>query len=171
MSEKSAEVLGPLDAEQVRKFLPHRFPFLLIDKVEEVTKTSPTMKVSKDHVGSKVRAIKNVSANEPFFTGHFPSHMIMPGVLIIEAMAQAAVFSFFPSQGENPGDFADKFSMFLVGAEEFRFRRPVVPGDRLVIHTELVKSHSSMIFFDCYVEVDGHRVAEGKILSQVKEMT
>lgn len=170
-SEKSSsDKTGLLDIEKVRRFLPHRYPFLLIDRVEEINRVSTSTKVGKEHVGAKVRAIKNVTANEPFFMGHFPEHMIMPGVLLLEVMAQAAIFSFYPQNENEASKFPNEYSIFLVGLEEVRFRKQVVPGDRLVIQTELVKAHSGLIVFDGSIEVDGAKVAEARILSQVKEI-
>lgn len=166
MSEK----IGPLTAEQVKSFLPQRYPFLFVDEVQEINRVSLSEKIGREHIGTTVTATKNVRREEPHFEGHFPGNPIMPGVLMIEAMAQAAIFSFYPKDPKDAG-FSKNYSVFLVGTEGMRFRRVVVPGDVLTIKTTLTKAHSSMVVFECSIEVNGERTAEGTILSQVKEMT
>ena len=109
-----------MDICQILKLLPHRYPFLLIDRVLEAE-------------GKRFRALKNVTFNEPYFQGHFPGYPIMPGVLLIEAMAQAAVAVVIQQPEYKPGGL-----VFLVGVEEARFKKPVVPGDTLFLEGELL---------------------------------
>ena len=104
-----------MDINEIREYLPHRYPFLLVDRVAEL-----------DIEGKTIRAYKNVSINEPFFNGHFPEHPIMPGVLIIEAMAQAAGILGFKMLDVKP---ADGTLYYFVGSDKLRFRQPVLPGD------------------------------------------
>ncbi len=117
--------MNAMDNLQIRKFLPHRYPFLLVDKVLAI------------ETGKKITAIKNVTANEPFFNGHFPGAPIMPGVLMIEALAQASGLLVLNSLGVAEGDDRDMF--FLAGVDEARFKRMVVPGDQLQLDVELMK--------------------------------
>ena len=107
-----------MDIHQILKLLPHRYPFLLVDRVNELER------------GKRILAIKNVTINEPFFTGHFPARPVMPGVLILEALAQAAGLLSFDMMGEAPGD--DKV-FYFVGIDGARFKRPVEPGDQLML--------------------------------------
>ena len=126
--------------EEIRKFLPHRYPFLLVDRVVEC------------NPGENIVAIKNVSINEPHFTGHFPNQAIMPGVLIIEALAQVTGLLGFRTMSEEP---SDDILYMLVGVDNVRFKRQVVPGDQLVLKAT-VKRRSKVIWkFSCEASVDG----------------
>uniref|UniRef100_UPI0035188C9D 3-hydroxyacyl-ACP dehydratase FabZ n=2 Tax=Alloalcanivorax venustensis TaxID=172371 RepID=UPI0035188C9D len=138
-----------MDINQVREYLPHRYPFLLVDRVVSV------------EPGKRIEAYKNVSINEPFFNGHFPHEPIMPGVLIIEAMAQAAGILGFVTANKKP---ADGFIYFLVGSDKARFKRPVVPGDRLTLHAEWLTLRRNIGKFSCRAEVDGKVVAVSDLL-------
>ena len=131
-----------LDFDALKKAIPHRFPFLLIDKV---TITDP----EKSAVG-----IKNVSGNEPFFQGHFPEKAIMPGVLIVEALAQVAC-ALFLSRPENKNKLA-----FFMGMEEIKFRKPVVPGDRLELKIEILKMR------DRFGKAKGEAFVEGQLVAE-----
>lgn len=135
-----------LDARTIRGLLPHRYPFILVDRVIEI---------SED--GTRAVAIKNVSANEPFFQGHFPDYAIMPGVLIVEALAQAGGATLL-GQVEREGKLA-----VLVGIDGFRFRRQVVPGDQLRLEVSLTKMRGPVGRMFGRATVDGQPVTEGEI--------
>ncbi len=144
-----------LDIKQIMERLPHRYPMLLVDRVLEMVP------------GKHIVAIKNVTLNEPFFTGHFPHHPVMPGVLIIEALAQAsALFSFEGDSGVNPAN--PKMAYYLVGVDEARFRRPVVPGDQLRLESTAEKISRSICKYATRATVDGQLVAEAKIMCAIR---
>lgn len=130
----------------IRRVLPHRYPFLLVDRILEV---------SED--GTRAVAIKNVTANEPFFQGHFPDNAIMPGVLIVEALAQAGGAALLGAQARE-----GKLAM-LAGIDGFRFRRPVVPGDTLRLEVELIKMRGPVGRVHGRALVEGQLAAEGTI--------
>ena len=140
--------------EEIRRFLPHRYPFLLIDRV---TACIP---------GESLQAIKNVSVNEPHFTGHFPEVPIMPGVLIIEALAQATGLLGFRTMSEEPS--SDLLYM-LVGVDNVRFKRQVVPGDQLILNAKLLRRSSVIWKFECEATVDGKLVTKADLLCAAKE--
>ena len=142
--------MGTLDIHQIRKILPHRYPFLLIDKV---TSYEPY---------KSIVAVKNVSANEPFFQGHFPVKPIMPGVLIIEAMAQAAALLGCVSTAEVD---RDGHLYYLVGVDQVRFKRPVEPGDQLVIIVEFEKVRQNLWKFHARATVADDFVAAAELLT------
>jgi 3-hydroxyacyl-[acyl-carrier-protein] dehydratase len=131
--------IGAMDSLQIRKALPHRYPFLLIDRVTTGT------------IGESITALKNVSNNEPFFQGHFPGKPVMPGVLVIEAMAQAGgVLSHVTMIDLEP-----KPLFFLAGVDNARFRRTVLPGDQLVIQVDVERVKRGIWFYKCNATVDG----------------
>lgn len=132
------------DVMGIQKLIPHRYPFLLIDRVVNI-------ETGKSGVG-----VKNVTVNEPFFPGHFPSHPVMPGVLIIEAMAQTSAVLVMHALG----DTAHGKVVYFMSIDEAKFRKPVVPGDRLYIHCEAQKSRGSIWRFAGVAKVDGVKVAE-----------
>lgn len=134
-----------LDINVIQKILPHRYPFLLVDRILEISDT-------------KVRGIKNVTINEPFFQGHFPGHPIMPGVLILEAMAQVGGVGAL-----NIKDNIGKLAYFL-SINNAKFRKPVVPGDQLVIEVEFVKAKLSVIQVHAVAKVDGQVVTEADLM-------
>ncbi|AFT70207.1 MULTISPECIES: 3-hydroxyacyl-ACP dehydratase FabZ [Alloalcanivorax] len=138
-----------MDINEVREYLPHRYPFLLVDRVVNV------------EPGKRIEAYKNVTINEPFFNGHFPQEPIMPGVLIIEAMAQAAGILGFVTENKRP---ADGYIYLLVGVDNARFKRQVVPGDRLTLHAEWLMLRRSILKFTCRAEVEGQLVASADML-------
>lgn len=138
-----------MDVKEIRNYLPHRFPFLLIDRVESLVE------------GETIHAYKNVSVNEPFFTGHFPDSPIMPGVLIVEALAQAAGILGFKTAGKKPSDGS---IYYLVGCDNVRFKRMVIPGDRLDLEASVVSSRRGIWKFDCKASVAGDLAASASIL-------
>lgn len=139
---------------EIRTFLAHRYPFLLVDRVLEV------------EPGKSIRCIKNVTINEPFFQGHFPEFPIMPGVLIIEAMAQATGLLGFRTMGEEP---ESDMLYILAGVDKVKFRKQVVPGDQLELRAELVKQKGKIWKFDAQALVDGKRTASAEITCVVTE--
>ena len=136
------------DIDEILKRLPHRYPFLMVDRVREVVP------------GKSIVAVKNVSANEAYFEGHFPGHPVMPGVLIIEALAQAGGILAYESVAAEERIWI----LYLAGLEEIRFKQTVRPGDQLVLRVELVKHKRSLWRFTAVAEVDGKLVAEAQIL-------
>ena len=138
-----------LDMAAILERLPHRFPFLLVDRVLEL------------HRGSSIRALKNVTYNEPFFPGHFPGRPVMPGVMIIEALAQAAGILCFVTEDVIP-DHTTRF--YFVGIDKARFRRPVVPGDQLVLTAQLERSLKGIWRFSTSALVDGQEAAHAQMM-------
>lgn len=134
---------------EILKQLPHRYPFLLVDRVLECTP------------GESIVAIKNVTFNENFFPGHFPGRPVMPGVIIIEALAQVTGLLAFASVGQAPSD--DELYYF-VGIDKARFKRPVQPGDQLVLKATLTRKIKGIWKFDTHAEVDGKAVARAEIM-------
>lgn len=144
-----------LDIHEIMNILPHRQPFLLIDRVLEIHDPG-----SANRIGRKVKVLKNVSFNEPHFAGHFPHRAVMPGVLIVESMAQAAGIACY-----RPGD--PKADVAIGRVSEFRIRRPVVPGDQLIIHGEVIKDRGQMIVIALKAFVDDELVTELELLAYV----
>ena len=140
--------------EEIRRFLPHRYPFLLIDRVLDCVP------------GETLTAIKNVSVNEPFFTGHFPETPIMPGVLIIEALAQATGLLGFKTMSEEP---SDDLLYMLVGVDNVRLKRQVVPGDQLTLKVTLKRRSKVIWKFTGEASVDGEIVTTAELLCAAKE--
>ena len=146
MEREEIDVKGKvLDINMIQKILPHRYPFLLVDRVMEVTDNTAI-------------GIKNVTINEPFFQGHFPGHPIMPGVLILEAMAQVAGVASL-SRKSNIGKLA-----YFLSVKEAKFRKPVLPGDRLVIEIELLKSKLNIMQVRAVAKVDDAVVTEAEMM-------
>ena len=139
----------PLDIKEIREYLPHRYPFLLVDRVLEI------------EMGKRIKALKNVTCNEDFFNGHFPAHPVMPGVLIIEALAQAAGVLGFKTMDKKPSEG----SVYLfVGADNVRFKRQVVPGDQLILEAEVLRVRAGVWKFACYASVNAEIVCTATIL-------
>ena len=138
-----------LDIEAIISRLPHRFPFLLVDRVLSMT------------AGESIVAIKNVTINEAHFVGHFPQHPVMPGVLVVEALAQAGgLLAWQSAKSEN----MHVTILYLVGLENVRFKQPVTPGDQLILRANLTKHRRGLWRFECVAEVDGKVAAEAEIL-------
>lgn len=147
--------MAEMDIGAVLEHLPHRYPFLMIDRVREC------------EPGKRIVALKNVSANEPYFQGHFPNRPIMPGVLILEAMAQAAGILVFRTEGTRP----DANSVYLyAGIDEARFKKPVSPGDLLELDVTLERNLRGIWKFGCTARVDGAVVAQAKILCSMRRI-
>lgn len=138
-----------MDVNEIREYLPHRYPFLLVDRVEEL------------ELGKSIKAYKNVTVNEPFFNGHFPDEPVMPGVLIVEAMAQAAGILGFKTMDKTPQDGS---MYYFVGSDKLRFKKPVVPGDRLDLFAEVVSEKRGIWKFEVRAEVAGKMVSSATIL-------
>jgi 3-hydroxyacyl-[acyl-carrier-protein] dehydratase len=145
-----------MDIEEIREYLPHRYPFLLVDRVTEL-----------DIENKSIRAYKNVSVNEPFFNGHFPQHPIMPGVLIIEAMAQAAGILAFKMLDARPSDGT---LYYFVGSDKLRFRQPVLPGDKLVLEANFLSCKRQIWKFECKATVDGKAVCSAEIICAERKL-
>jgi len=135
-----------LDVNEIMKLLPHRYPFLLVDRVLEID------------AGKKIVGLKNVTINEPFFPGHFPGHPVMPGVLIVEAMAQVAAILVYSSSEDNK----DKITYF-VGIDNTKFRKPVVPGDQLRLELEVIGCRRGIYTFSGKAYVEGKLVTESEL--------
>jgi len=143
-----------LDIQEIKEYLPHRYPFLLVDRVVEC------------EPGKRLLAYKNVTYNEPFFTGHFPHQPIMPGVIIIEALAQTTGLL----AGQTQPDVLGKGkTYYLVGLDKVRFKRPVVPGDKLCLEASYLRHKRNIWAFACKAEVDGEFVASAEIMCAAAE--
>jgi 3-hydroxyacyl-[acyl-carrier-protein] dehydratase len=160
-----------LSVDQILKFLPHRAPFMLVDRVLEIHPTGDLSDLSPaGKIGTRVVAQKNVSYNEPYFQGHFPGFAILPGVLILEIMAQTSSFSLYPYMASHPAGIehlARNFQCIFVGVDSARFRKPVIPGDTLRIETTVTKCRGRLWAFKCEATVDGQRVAEAEIMANL----
>lgn len=144
-----------VDINEILRYLPHRYPFLLIDRVIEL------------ELDKRVVAIKNVTMNEPHFTGHFPHLPVMPGVLVVEAMAQAAGVLSFATMGRH----SDPDSVFyFAGIDEARFKKPVIPGDQLRLEVEILRKSRLLWKFKGRALVDGQLVAEAQLMCALREI-
>jgi 3-hydroxyacyl-[acyl-carrier-protein] dehydratase len=137
------------DIYEVMKYLPHRYPFLLVDRVIECLP------------GKSIRALKNVTYNEPFFTGHFPGRPVMPGVMIIEALAQVAGIFAFCTAGKVPNE---NTRFYFAGIDKARFRRPVVPGDQLILTAKLDRNFKGIWLLSVQALVDEEEAASAQIM-------
>ena len=144
-----------MDIHQILKLLPHRYPFLLVDRVLEIDK------------GKSIKALKNVTINEPFFTGHFPHRPVMPGVLMLEAMAQAAALLAFDALGTPPGE---KTIYYFAGIDGARFKRPVEPGDQLVMDVSLERMKSGIFKFKGIARVDEQLACEAELMCTMRTL-
>jgi len=144
-----------MDIHEILAHLPHRYPMLLVDRVLEC------------EPGKRILAIKNVTINEPFFSGHFPHHPVMPGVLVIEALAQAAGILAFGTLGRKPDD---KTVYYFVGIDEARFKRPVAPGDQLLLEVAVERTMRGIWKFDAKARVGTVVVAEAKLMCTLRDL-
>lgn len=151
--ETTGSVDSRMDIHQILQYLPHRYPFLLVDRVVEVVP------------GERITTLKNVSVNEPFFPGHYPHHPVMPGVLILEAMAQAAAILSFKTSGNKPDDSQ---VYYFVGIDNARFKKPVGPGDQLIIDVGLSANKRGIWKFSAVAKVDGLVAAEADLICAVR---
>lgn len=145
--------MAVLDIVAIREILPHRYPFLLVDRIEELE-------------AERITGIKNVTVNEPFFVGHFPEFPVMPGVLIVEAMAQVAGVLVLKSIPDR-----DRKLVFLASIEEAKFRRPVVPGDQLRIEMAVIRRKASVAKMSGKATVNGIVVAEATLMCKLADRT
>jgi len=144
-----------MEIQEILEHLPHRYPMLLVDRVLEC------------ELNKRILAIKNVSINEPFFTGHFPYYPVMPGVLIVEALAQAAAILMFRSHGIKPDD---KSVYYLVGIDGARFKRPVVPGDQLVLEVNIERMSRNLSKLVGRARVGDALAAEATLLCTLRDL-
>lgn len=147
--------MDTMDIYEVMQHLPHRYPFLLVDKVLEIKK------------GESLKAIKNVSFNEPFFTGHFPGRPVMPGVLILEALAQATGILAFVTTESKP---TENSLYYLVGIDNARFKQPVIPGDQLLLEVEVLQTKRGVWKFEGKASVDGKVVTTATLMCAEREV-
>ena len=144
-----------MDIHQILKQLPHRYPFLLVDRVLSI------------EAGKRIVALKNVTMNEPFFTGHFPHRPVMPGVLILEAMAQAAALLSFDAQGVTPDD---KTVYYFAGIDGARFKRPVEPGDQLVMEVTVERAKAGIYKFKGITRVGDEVACEAELMCTMRRI-
>ncbi len=146
-----------MDINEILKHLPHRYPFLLIDRVVSL------------EPDKNIVAMNNVTINEPFFVGHFPHHPVMPGVLVIEAMAQVAAVLTFRSNNHLPDD---KSIYYFVGIDNARFKRPVIPGDQLMLHVSITRAREArgLWKFKAEARVDAKLAAEAELLCTLRNL-
>ena len=144
-----------LDIQHILRKLPHRYPFLLVDRVLELEK------------GVRIKALKNVTMNEPFFSGHFPARPVMPGVLMLEALAQAAALLSFESLDSEPG--ADTV-VYFAGIDGARFKRPVGPGDQLILEATIDRHKSGIYRYRTRATVDGQLAVEAELMCTMRKV-
>ena len=144
-----------MDIYQILKQLPHRYPILLVDRVLEIEK------------GVRIKALKNVSVNEPYFSGHFPSRPVMPGVLMLEALAQAAALLAFDTLGETPDE---KTVYYFAGIDGARFKRPVEPGDQLILEVELDRMKACIFKFKARAKVCEESAVEAELMCTMRKI-
>ena len=145
-----------MDIHEILTLLPHRYPFLMVDRVLEIDK------------GKSIKALKNVTINEPFFGGHFPNRPVMPGVLMLEALAQTAALLSFSAMGAGLGE---NTVYYFVGIDGARFKRPVEPGDQLVMEVELMRSKSRIFKFKARATVDGELAVEAELMCTSRDVS
>jgi 3-hydroxyacyl-[acyl-carrier-protein] dehydratase len=146
--------MNKMEIREILNYLPHRFPFLLIDRVLELEE------------GKRIVAVKNVAINEPFFQGHFPGNPVMPGVMILEALAQAAAILSFRSMNR---DSMQNLLYYFVGIDHARFKKPVTPGDQLILNVSMLRQVRGIGKFAAYATVDNALVTEAELMCTIKE--
>jgi 3-hydroxyacyl-[acyl-carrier-protein] dehydratase len=144
-----------MDIHKILKQLPHRYPFLLVDRVLEIDK------------GKSIRALKNVTINEPFFEGHFPTRPVMPGVLMLEALAQASALLSFDALGASPDD---QMIYYFAGMEGVRFRRPVEPGDQLILEAQILRMKAGIFKFKTRALVGNDIAVEAELTCAMRSI-
>ena len=144
-----------MDIQGILRKLPHRYPFLLVDRVLEIEK------------GVRIKALKNVTMNEPFFMGHFPARPVMPGVMMLEALAQASALLSFESDGIEPGDDT---VVYFVGIDGARFKRPVEPGDQLVLESWIERARGGIVKYRSRASVDGETAVEAELMCTMRKV-
>jgi 3-hydroxyacyl-[acyl-carrier-protein] dehydratase len=144
-----------LDIQHILRKLPHRYPFILVDRVLEI------------ELHQRIKALKNVTINEPFFQGHFPARPVMPGVLMLEALAQAAAILSFESVGTEPGDDT---VVYFAGIDDARFKRPVGPGDQLILEAAIERQKAGIYRYRARATVDGHTAAEAVLMCTMRKV-
>ena len=144
-----------MDIHQILKRLPHRYPILLVDRVLELDK------------GKRIRALKNVTINEEFFVGHFPTRPVMPGVLMLEALAQTAALLSFASMGTEPGK---DMVVYFVGIDGARFKRPVEPGDQLILEAWIERTKAGIVKYRTRASVDGETAVEAELMCTMRRI-
>lgn len=145
-----------MDINEILQYLPHRYPFLLVDRVLELEE------------GKRILALKNVTMNEPFFPGHFPHHPVMPGVLIVEAMAQAAALLSFKTMGVKPDENS---VVYFAGIDNVRFKRPVVPGDQLLFDVSITQSKRNIYKYKGVARVGEEVATEAELMCALKTLS
>jgi 3-hydroxyacyl-[acyl-carrier-protein] dehydratase len=144
-----------MDIHRILKRLPHRYPFLLVDRVLELEKNV------------RIKALKNVTINEPFFGGHFPARPVMPGVLMLEALAQTAALLSFESMDVEPGD---DMVVYFVGIDGARFKRPVEPGDQLILEASIERAKSGIYKYKTRASVGGETAVEAELMCTMRKV-
>ncbi len=145
----------PVFGSEIETILPHRYPFLLIDRIYELSGG-----FCENRTGRKIKARKNITFNEPQFTGHFPGNPVYPGVMMIETMAQASALAAY-----DPMKKTEK--IYIASIQKAKFRAPVIPGDVVEIHSECIKDRGSIIIFNCHAYVEDKLVAEAEIWAKI----
>lgn len=147
--------MSPLDIHHILKKLPHRYPILLVDRVLEIER------------GKRILALKNVTINEPYFVGHFPHRPVMPGVLMLEALAQAAALLSFESGG---AEITDDSVVYFVGIDGARFKRPVEPGDQLMLEAAIDRAKSGIYKYKTRASVGGETAVEAELMCTMRRI-